>query len=351
MADSPLITVVVPCFNYQRYVALAIESALGQSYERKEILVIDDGSSDDSAAVIDRYQGRVSIVHQENRGHVRSCERGLKESRGDIVIFLDADDLLSPNSLQVIAEAWEPSCTKVQYDVAIIDGAGSALGRRFCHFDRGYDKERVRHSFRETGTYRWPVTVGNAYSRWFLEQVFPLTVDIAPDGLLNTVAPVYGDVVTVPDVLACYRIHGKNGWSTNGTDDLQLGRRIAHRRTEIAVMRDHALRLGVTVPGVDVLDHELAFLNYRLMALKLEPERPGATPDSAMFLLGRALKQLAREALPLRLTLTHALWFAVLSAAPPSLARNLIRMRLTRGAGLTSVARRLKRLRKPVTPA
>ena len=344
----PRISVVIPCFNYERYVALAIDSVLQQSYEPKEILVINDGSTDGSSAVLDRYAGRVRVIEQENRGHVRSCERGLDETSGEIVVFLDADDLLLPGSLQAIATAWEPACTKVQYDVSIIDAAGTDLGRRFCNFDQGFDKERVRRSFSETGTYRWPVTVGNAYSRWFLEQVFPLTVDIAPDGLLNTVAPVYGEVVTIPRVFGCYRIHGANGWSSDGMDNTRLPRRIRHRQKEVAIMREHAALRGVTVPDGDVLDHELPFLNYRLMAFKLGLEYDGKGDDSVAALLRRALSQVGREALPLRMALTHAAWFLAFSATPAALAPHLIRLRFNRSALLAPLRKMFPSVR--VTP-
>lgn len=339
METPPRISVVIPCFNYAQYVGLAIDSVLSQPYQPTEIIVVNDGSTDGSAAVIGRYRDRVTIVEQENRGHVRSCERGFAKSHGDLVIFLDADDLLLPGCLAAVAAAWEPGCAKVQYDAAIIDAAGTDLGRRFCNFDARYDRERVRQSFAQTGTYRWPVTVGNAYSRWFLSLMLPLTVDFAPDGLLNTVAPVYGDVITLAQTLGAYRIHGANGWSSDGLDVARLPKRIGHRRTEIAIMRAHAHARGVTVPAGDVLDHELPFLNYRLMAFKLGLDYDGKDADTVPALVGRALRQVARERLPASLAAGHVAWFLTFAATPAALARHLVRLRMNRSALLAPLRR------------
>jgi len=331
-ASAPLISVVITCFNYGRYVAQAIDSALEQAYQNKEIIVVNDGSTDDSSQVLRRYAGRVRIIEQENRGSIGAYNRGFAASRGALIILLDADDLLAPEALAAIAAAWYPACTKVQYDLSIVDGAGRDLGRRFCNFDGGYDVTRVRRSFRRTGTYRWPVTVGNAYSRWFAERLFPLQVKHGPDGVLNTVAPVYGDVVTIPRVLASYRLHGTNMWSSDGQDHSRLPVRIRDRCHEVALMREHARGMNVEVPAVNVLDHELPFLNYRLMAVKLGLDYPGKDADSLARLLVRALRQVARESLPLRSTVAHAAWFVVFSATPARLSPHLIRLRFNRSA-------------------
>lgn len=333
---TPSISVVIPCYNYARYVGEAIESALAQGYAEAQIIVVDDGSTDGSLDVIRRYLGRIELVDQPNRGSIAAYTRGFEHSRGDIVIFLDADDRLAPGALERVARAWSPACAKVQYDLCIIDAEGNDLGRRFCNFTSRYDAAHVRDEFRRTGTYRWPVTVGNAYSRWFIEAMLPLDVEHGPDGALNTVAPLYGDVVTIAEPLGSYRIHGANMWASDGGDRLRLPQRIRHRRSEERLMRRHAAARGVAVPEGSILDHELAFINYRLMAKKLGLAYEGAAEDTVASLATSGtdllLDAARKRALPARLVLAHLLWFGVLAGAPAPAAQGLFWLRFNRSA-------------------
>jgi len=342
---SPRISVVITCFNYARYVASAIESAVSQSYPHKEVVVVNDGSTDASLQVIRRYAESITLINQVNQGPIPACNNGFAATAGDLVIFLDADDQLLPDALACVAAAWRPGCAKVQYDLGIIGANGEELGRRFCNFDSDYDDRRARASFQVTGTYRWPVSTGNAYARWFAEPLFPLNIDYGPDGALNTVAPVYGDVVTIPRVLGLYRIHGANIWSSDGLDQKRLPERIEHRRQEIAAMRSHAARRGVAVPAHDILDYELPFINYRLIALKLGLDYPGRADDSFYRLLRAARRTLAFERLPAKLAVAHLAWFHLLAAAPARAVPRLIRLRFGRGALLAPARRVAARLR------
>ncbi|HKO52361.1 MAG TPA: glycosyltransferase family A protein, partial [Polyangiaceae bacterium] len=305
-----------------------------------EIIVVNDGSTDQSLAVISRYVNRVLVIDQPNQGHIAAYNRGFASSRGEIVVFLDADDLLAPEALSEAARAWSPECAKVQFDLSLIAGDGTDLGRRFCYFDATYDSARVRGSFLRTGTYRWPVTVGNAYARWFVDAAFPLALDhVGPDGALNTLAPVYGEVITIPKPLGCYRLHGANKWTTSPSTDLRLPVRIRNRRREVADMRWHAAQRGVPVPAGDVLDHELAFVNYRLSALVLGLDYEGRATDSRFRLFRAAGEVLRSERLPLKVAVAHALWFTALLVTPRPLARGLIHLRSNRTAVKSSVAR------------
>lgn len=344
-ATSPRISVVITCFNYAQYVGGAIQSAISQTYPLKEVVVVNDGSTDDSLRVIKDYADRVTVIDQVNQGSVAAYNNGFAATTGDLVIFLDADDRLLPGALAEVARVWRPACAKVQYDLAIIDAGGKDLGRRFCNFDSGYDVRRVRTSFLRTGTYRWPVTAGNAYSHWFAARLFPLHIDHGPDGTLNTVAPVYGDVITIPRVLGQYRIHGANMWTSDGLDLERLPYRIEHRRRELAFMRSHAARLGVVVPSGDVLDHELPFLNYRLMALKLGRDYQGRSDDTVARLLRAARRAVIAERLPPRLAAAHIAWFHLLAAAPARATPALIHLRFGRGSWLAPARRLAARLR------
>jgi len=330
-ASPPLVSIIVTCFNYGRYVARAIESALGQTYQNVEVIVVNDGSRDDSREVISRYEGRVRVIDQDNQGSIAAYNAGFAASRGELILLLDADDWLEPPLLERVVEVWKPGVAKVQWDLKIVDARGRDLGRKFCNFDASYDAQRVREAFARTGTYRWPVSVGNAYARWFAERVFPLSPLHGPDGALNTVAPLYGAVVTIPEPLAAYRVHGQNLWSNTGADAKRLPDRIGMRLAELALLGRHAAERGVELPSESPIEHEIAFVNYRMLAQKLSLPYTGSARDTPRQLLGSAFRLLRRERYPLTARLAHGAWFGALYVSPPTVARGLMRLRFGRG--------------------
>lgn len=97
--DEPLVSVVIPCYNHARFLAEAIESTLTQTYPHVEIIVVDDGSTDNTAEVAAQYPG-VHYVRQQNQGLSAARNAGLRESHGDILVFLDADDRLLPKAVE-----------------------------------------------------------------------------------------------------------------------------------------------------------------------------------------------------------------------------------------------------------
>jgi glycosyltransferase involved in cell wall biosynthesis len=94
--SEPPVSIVVLCHNYARFLPEAMESALGQDYPNLELIVIDDGSTDDSLEVASRYANRARILTQPNQGLAPTCNRGAREARGEYFLFLSADDRLEP---------------------------------------------------------------------------------------------------------------------------------------------------------------------------------------------------------------------------------------------------------------
>lgn len=111
--NQPLISIIIPCWNGERLVGEAIESALAQTYAHVEVIVIDDGSTDESLRVVQSFGDRVRWESGINRGACAARNRGLTLSRGEMVQFLDADDTLSPRKLETMvapAIANGPNC-------------------------------------------------------------------------------------------------------------------------------------------------------------------------------------------------------------------------------------------------
>lgn len=101
MDIQPLVSIIIPCYNCEQYVAEAIDSALGQTYQNIEVIVIDDGSTDNSPAVIRSYGDRLTFEQIQHQGACAARNRGLAISQGEYIQFLDADDLLSENKIEI----------------------------------------------------------------------------------------------------------------------------------------------------------------------------------------------------------------------------------------------------------
>jgi glycosyltransferase involved in cell wall biosynthesis len=144
MTDKPLVSVVIATYNMARFLPLALRSALGQNYENIEVLVIDDGSQDDTQAVMAPFRSdhRVRYVFQQNGGQASAKNHGIREARGEYVAFLDADDMWVPDKLERQMPLFlRSSAVGIVYSrFAYIDEAGRDLRIE------GYDLYRGRVS-------------------------------------------------------------------------------------------------------------------------------------------------------------------------------------------------------------
>lgn len=130
----PELTVIVPVYNVSRYLGPCLDSVLAQDYEDYEILLVDDGSPDDSGQICDRYAaahpGRITVVHQQNGGLGNARNTGLKIARGNYILCLDSDDTLQPGTLRALMEsaARFDFPDMVLFTVRRVDEQGRPLG-------------------------------------------------------------------------------------------------------------------------------------------------------------------------------------------------------------------------------
>ena len=175
-SSTPL-SVIVISYNYERYVGEAIASALEQDGPPIEVIVVDDGSTDGSRRVIESFGDRLTAIFKANAGQAAAQNSGYGASAGEAVIFLDSDDLLLPSAADsVVAALREPSVAKVHWSMPIIDAEGRRTGELQ---DPVLAEGDLRRRFFEEGplsdgTMPSPPSSGNAYARWFLDEVMPI---------------------------------------------------------------------------------------------------------------------------------------------------------------------------------
>jgi glycosyltransferase involved in cell wall biosynthesis len=130
MPESDLVSVIIPCYNQAQFLHEAIESALAQTYSNREIIVVDDGSTDNIAEVVRRYS-TVCYVYQENAGPSAARNTGLKQSHGEYLVFLDADDRLLPEALEIGVDCLRqhPECAFASGLCRLIVADGSLLSK------------------------------------------------------------------------------------------------------------------------------------------------------------------------------------------------------------------------------
>lgn len=119
MTDPPTISVVIPCYNGAKYLRETLESALAQTHPPLEVLVVDDGSTDDSAVIAESFGPPVRVIRQPNQGESVARNRGIEESQGEWVALLDADDLWLPHKLESQLAAVFPDSTATCTGVVI----------------------------------------------------------------------------------------------------------------------------------------------------------------------------------------------------------------------------------------
>lgn len=131
MKEAPLVSVITASYNMGKYVGLAVDSVLAQDYPALEIIVVDDGSTDDTSAVLAKYRDdpRVNLIRQENAGQTVAKNRGVQSARGEYIAFCDADNLWLPNKLSRQMEFFNDhgNLAVVYGDISLIDADGRPL--------------------------------------------------------------------------------------------------------------------------------------------------------------------------------------------------------------------------------
>jgi len=314
-------SILINNFNYGRFVGAAIESALAQT-EPAQVIVVDDGSTDDSRAVIGRFGTRVEAIFTANQGQGAAMNAGFARASGDVVFFLDSDDMLAPTVVATVLRRWRTGSVLVQYPLHIIDVDGRRLGIHPDPPSRLAEGD-VRDQLLQSGSYGVNVTSGLAFLRTALDTIMPLPVErvrIAADGYLVRAIAFSGLVQRLDEPLAFYRRHGQNDSNVVvAPGGLAEGfrKKIDWTLRELAVTREFAARHGLT-PRADLGEDDADYLGYRLFLLLTDEAAGRRIGARRRDLLPRYLVARWRSAWPLarRLMSMAVATTAAVSPAP-----------------------------------
>lgn len=244
-------SVVVTCYNYEAYVGDAVAAALGQTSPPHEVVVIDDGSRDDSAGVLARRFGgdaRVRVLTQANSGQLASFVAGVRAASGDVVCFLDADDLWEPGYLAALAAAYggQDAPDMVLSNLRRFGGADSLWHRRNDDRDLGSSvlSSWMVHYFTVTPTSAVSMKRELALRVLDLPQeYFALWRVRADDCLLLGANLLDARSMTLAEPHVLYRVHGQNNWAGKRQPPLALTR---YSLRLSSMIEHHAARAGLS---------------------------------------------------------------------------------------------------------
>ncbi len=322
----PLVSIVVINYNYERFLRNAVDSALAQTYPNVEVIAVDDGSTDQSRDVIESYGGQISFVFKRNGGHGSALNAGFAASRGELVIFLDADDELLPSAVAEVAQAWRPGIAKVQFQLEIVDADRVPLGMRVPEFEGFLPNGDLRSLIRRCGGYPSAPSSANAFNRAALERLMPLDEHdwtAVAEKPLVTLTPFFGDVVSLPKSLGLYRTHEANESNLGGRYLDRLHRRLTGTSYLPETLCKTAKRKGIDLDP-QVVGSTLRMTKMKMSSLRLDPATHPIAADSRFGLLVKGIKALAREPnLSMRNRLANAVWLTLMAISPRKVAAYL----------------------------
>ncbi len=211
--NTPLVSIVVNNYNYAQYLDEAIRSALSQTYEKVEVIVVDDGSTDGSRAIIDSFGDELVAVYKDNGGQASAFNVGFARATGAWILFLDADDVLAPDAVESCMAHVGEEISRVSCKLTICDALGVEIEGAPSVGINEYFYGEFDEARRRFGYLPGSPTSGNMFCAADLRERMPIPEEeyrIAADLYLFWAAAQQGRVVFLPEELGKYRQHGAN---------------------------------------------------------------------------------------------------------------------------------------------
>lgn len=218
LPNFPLVSILISNYNYASYLADAIESSLRQTYSNLEIVICDDGSTDASPEVLNRYQAldsKIKPIYLVNGGQSLALNAAFRNSAGEIICLLDADDVFLPDKVQCVVDAFTaaPGSGFAVNRMRLVDKTRQYLGSIPALYDlpSGWQGGSLSTNAPHI-LLGLPPTSGLSLRRSVAEAVFPLPAGLKAysDTLIQTLVPLMTPIVALETPLSEYRVHGDN---------------------------------------------------------------------------------------------------------------------------------------------
>ncbi len=212
---QPIVSLIINNYNYGRYLYSAIDSALTQKYENKEIIVVDDGSTDNSREIINKFGNFIVPIFKANGGQASAINAGFTVASGQYIFFLDADDYWKPEKIMTCIDAFQcsPECSFLQHNMIRVNENDEQLGvlkeQKLSEGNLDIRKAFGMH-------YVLVPTSGKGFARAVLDKIMPIPEHIfriRADFYLQTMAVFHTKVCAINQPLGFYRVHGHNLYS------------------------------------------------------------------------------------------------------------------------------------------
>lgn len=292
-----LVTIAINNYNYGDYIKDAIDSILNQIYDNIEVIVVDDGSTDHSRDVISSYGDKIIPVFQKNAGQTSAMNKGWELAKGEIVMFVDADDVLRPDAIKRCVEIYESGdYINVYFLMEKVDKNLKSKGD--VTPDQGYSDRTPLEDMKLWGYYAAPPTSAQTFRKSFLDKIMPapeLAKDeadeiIPADAYFSTHAPFYGDLYFINEVLGLYRLHGNNKGSLRNNFSLEklhyMFMRDVKRET---IQNKHYKKLNMDVEP-DRVSFNPLYIKHRFLSYRIAPKQHPVPSDTFWYLLKRSIQ-------------------------------------------------------------
>jgi len=212
---TPLVSILMPNYNYARYIPKAIQSVLEQTYSHWELIICDDGSTDNSLDVIAtflRKDPRIKLIQKPNAGVASAINQAFYQSAGNIICFLDSDDVFVPEKLANIVSQFQcdPCLGYVTHKMQFIDANG-VKGQIFpLACEHGYLRDKI---YARGGFIELPPSSAICLRKELADIIFPIDETHfrqLADAYIYTLAALLTKTACLNDVLSFYRVHGSN---------------------------------------------------------------------------------------------------------------------------------------------
>ncbi|HXJ39076.1 MAG TPA: glycosyltransferase family A protein, partial [Bryobacteraceae bacterium] len=254
LSERPLVSVLIPLCNYERFVARAISSVLEQTYEHLELIICDDGSSDGSLTIARQFAAadpRVVLIAKENGGQASALNAACALHRGEIICVLDADDLFLPEKLERVVEGYRsnPEAGVLVHSMNLLDAQERQVETIpfLAQFERGWIGDKV---VKRGGRWRFMPSSALSFRAELARYCMPIPEEsfrVNAEAYVFTLLPLLTCVQYIREPLSCYRMHDANMSGEPAFNPVSLRYREKCMRIPGNTVNQQLRRLGYTV--------------------------------------------------------------------------------------------------------